>query len=68
MANTPRNTSDLNRLSASPLPSGHIFFLADGSRCPYCATKLRCDPEPMADGASFTLDCPGCFRTIVRYE
>jgi hypothetical protein len=29
---------------------------------------LRCDPEPLADGASFTLDCPGCFRTILRCE
>jgi hypothetical protein len=63
-----RNPSEFNRLSASPLPSGHVFFLADGCRCPYCQTTLRCDPEPLADGASFTLDCPSCFRTIVHCE
>jgi hypothetical protein len=64
----PRNSFDFNRLLATPLPSGVVFFLADGTRCPYCACELLCDPEPLADGASFSLDCPACFRTIVRCE
>jgi hypothetical protein len=45
-----------------------VFYLADGMRCCRCDAKLRCDPEPLSDGASFTLDCPGCFLTILRVE
>jgi hypothetical protein len=63
-------TSKVNyaRLSAAPLPSGFVFYLADGMRCPSCDASLRCDPEVLDDGASFALDCHVCFRTIIRVE
>jgi hypothetical protein len=63
-----RHVVNVARMSASPLPNGCVFWLADRTQCPYCEHVLRCDPEPLADGASFALDCPGCFKTIVRVE
>lgn len=64
-----------HRLLASPLPSGLELFIADGVRCPSCSAALRCDPELLAPervspgkGATFRLDCPDCFRTVISVE
>jgi hypothetical protein len=67
---TANSRNVFNRLCASPLPSGHVFRLADGLRCAYddCGVKLRCDPEPYADGETFRLICRGCHRTQMSVE
>jgi hypothetical protein len=57
-----------NRMSASPLPDGSVFWLADGIRCPACNAVVRCDPEPLANGSSFRLICQTCHRDVVCVE
>jgi hypothetical protein len=66
----PNKRNIFNRLSASPLPSGFVFRLADGLECPYedCRAKLRCDPEPGADGETFRQLCQACHRIIMSLD
>jgi hypothetical protein len=63
-----RNVNIVNRMSASKLPDGSVFWLADGTKCVYCDAVVRCDPEPLADGASFQQTCQSCHRDIIRVE
>jgi len=63
-----RNVNRSTRMSATPLPDGSVFWLADGTRCPTCDAIVRCDPEPLADGTSFQLICQSCHRDFLRRE